>query len=123
MSRIVKEIRINGKELNALFDTGSLRSYLKHEFHPVGARRVPAIRVGLEGKTLDLDQRCDVTAAIEGLEFDLTAYLVEELGETEQGRIDAIIGALCMEERYMKLDPRNGTLDLSGLRRREFTEF
>ena len=37
--------------------------------------------------------------------------------------LDAIIGALTMERWEIKLDPRSGSLDLEGLRRREFTEF
>jgi len=37
-----------------------------------------------------------------GLEFDMTAYIVKELGETEHGPLDAIIGALTMEEWYIK---------------------
>jgi len=79
--------------------------------------------VGLGGKTRHLDERCDLTATIDGLEFDMTAYLVEELGETEHGALDAIIGALTMEEWVIKLDPRTGELDLSGLRKREFIEY
>jgi len=51
------------------------------------------------------------------------AYVVKDLGETEYGRLDAIVGALTMEEWYIKLDPRRGELDLSGLRKREFTEY
>jgi hypothetical protein len=53
----------------------------------------------------------------------MMAYVVKDLGETEYGRLDAIVGALTMEEWYIKLDPRGGELDLSGLRRREFTEY
>jgi hypothetical protein len=45
------------------------------------------------------------------------AYVVNDLGETEYGRLDAIVGALTMEEWYIKLDPRRGELDLSGLRK------
>jgi len=67
---------------------------------------------------MTLDERCDVTVRIDGLEFDMTAYIVSELGETEHGRLDAIIGALAMEEWYIKLDPQGGELDLSGLRKR-----
>jgi len=37
--------------------------------------------------------------------------------------LDALIGTLIMEQWEIKLDPRNGTLDLEGLRHREFTEF
>lgn len=53
----------------------------------------------------------------------MTAYVLPELGETEHGRLDAIIGALTMEEWYIKLDPQKGDLDLTGLRKREFTEY
>jgi hypothetical protein len=33
------------------------------------------------------------------------------------------VGALTMEEWYIKLDPQRGELDLSGLRKREFTKY
>ena len=123
MARIVKEIEVDGRTLKALFDTGSLRAYIKAEFRSPTARKVKPIMVGLGGETRHLDERCDLTATIDGLEFDMTAYIVEELGETEYGPLDAIIGALTMEEWVIKLDPRTGELDLSGLRKREFTEY
>ncbi len=123
MSRIVKEIGVEGRQLRALFDTGSLRSYVKAEFRPAATRRVSPITVGLGGTVRQLDERCDFTARIDGLEFDITAYVVEELGETEHGPLDLLVGALTMEEWYIKLDPQQGELDLSGLRRREFTEY
>ena len=123
MARIVKEIEAGGRTLRALFDSGSLRSYIKAELRPPTTRRVKPIMVGLGGEIRRLDERCDLTAAIDGLEFDLTAYIVEELGETEHGPLDAVVGALTMEEWYIKLDPRTGELDLSGLRKREFTEY
>lgn len=123
MSRIVKEIGVEGRQLRALFDTGSLRSYVKAEFRPPATRRVSPITVGLGGTVRQLDERCDFTARIDGLEFDMTAYVVEELGETEHGPLDLLVGALTMEEWYIKLDPQKGELDLSGLRRREFTEY
>ena len=123
MTRIVKEIEVGERALRALFDSGSLRSYIEAEFRPSTARKVKPITVGLGGEVCQLDERCDLTAAIDGLEFDMTAYIVEELGETEHGPLDAIVGALTMEEWYIKLDPRTGELDLSGLRKREFTEY
>lgn len=123
MSRIVQEIRIGERKVRALFDTGSLRSYIQADVQPPGRRKVPPITVALGGKTRRLSERCDLTAGIDGLEFDMTAYVVDELGETEHGPVDAIIGALTMEEWYIKLDPRTGGLDLSGMRKREFTEF
>lgn len=123
MARVVRDIQVGGKGLRALFDTGSLRSYVRAEFRPPSTRKVAPITVGLGGVVRRLDERCDLTARIDGLEFDMTAYIVDELGETEYGRLDAIIGALTMEEWYIKVDPRVGELDLSGLRKREFTEY
>lgn len=123
MARIVREIEVNGKILKALFDTGSLRSYILTKFRPKVVHKVEPIHVALGGNELILDRCCYIVARIEGLEFTFSAYLVDNLGETKEGPIDAIIGALCMEEWYIKLDPRTRELDLSHLRRREFTEF
>lgn len=123
MARIVKDIEVGGRVLRTLFDSGSLRSYIKAEFRSPNAWKVKPIMVGLGGETRRLDERCGLTATIDGLEFDVTPYIVEELGETEQGALDAMVGALTMEEWYIKLDPRTGELDLSGLRKREFTEY
>lgn len=123
MGRIVYDIDVNGKKLKALFDTGSLRSCIRNEFRPPTILKVSPLRVDIGGRRVTLEERCEMTAIIDGLEFDFTAYLIDEIGETEYGRVDAIIGALAMEEWWIKLDPRSKTLDLSGLRRREFTEF
>ena len=123
MSRIVKEIGVEGRQLRALFDSGSLRSYITVESRPSATRKGRPISVGLGGTVRQLDERCDFTAKIDDLEFDMTAYVVQELGETEHGRLDVLVGALTMEEWYIKLDPQKGELDLSGLRKGEFTEF
>ena len=48
---------------------------------------------------------------------------VLNLGRVDGGEIDALIGALTMEEWEISVNPKDGTLDLSGLKRREFTEF
>ena len=123
MGRIVQEVEVGGRSLRALFDTGSLRSYITAQFRVSTTRRVTPITVGLGGEVRQLDERCDVTVRINGLELDMTAYVVSQLGETEHGPLDAIIGALTMEEWYIKLDPQKAELDLSGLRKREFTEY
>lgn len=123
MGRIVRDIEIQGRPARALFDTGSQRSYIRADVAPPSSRAVPPLRVGLGGEFRQLDTRCDLTAKIDGLEFDMTAYVVDELGETEHGRLDAIVGALTMEEWWIKVDPQAGELDLAGLRGREFTEY
>ena len=123
MSRIVRQIEVEGKLLTALFDTGSLRSYVTSEASPGPNRKGRVITVGLGGQSRRLEDRCDFTALIDGLEMDVNAYVIPELGLIEQGRLDVIIGALTMEEWWIKLDPHNNELDLSGLRKGEFTEF
>jgi hypothetical protein len=58
------------------------------------------------------------------LTFDIEAHPVEELGNDEQGRrIDAIIGVLAMEKWVLTPNPKTGEIDLTALRKREFTEY
>jgi hypothetical protein len=45
------------------------------------------------------------------------------IADADGHELDAIIGALTMERWEIKLDRKSGSLDLEGLRRREFTEF
>jgi hypothetical protein len=45
------------------------------------------------------------------------------IGHADGQELDMFIGALTMERWEMKLYPKSLTLDLEGLRRREFTEF
>lgn len=123
MGRIVRDIEIEGRKARALFDSGSLRSYIRAEVRPSLSWRVVPVTVGLGGDVKILDEQCAVNGKIEGLDFSMTAYVVKEIGETEFGTLDAIVGALTMEEWYIKLDPKAGELDLTGLRRREFQEF
>jgi hypothetical protein len=124
MSRIVRQIEVEGRSLNAMFDTGAVRSYVTREAFPNTGliRRTIPVTVGLGGRERRLEERCDFAATVEGLDFDITAYVIDDSVETEFGRIDVIVGALTMEEWWIKLDPANNEMDLSMLRRREFTE-
>ena len=89
-------------------------AYGVHTRLPV-SQKVSPITVGLGGVVRRLDERCDLTATIDGLEFDMMAYVVKDLGETECGRLDAIVGALTMEEWYTKLDPRRSSPSIEVL--------
>lgn len=125
MGRIIKEIEIEGQAAIALFDTGASTSYVRRDLiADVPKRTLPEpYRVGLGGKTLEIREVCLVIARIEGLSFDTEAVPVDELGKVDGRDLDAIIGVLAMERWEIRLDPKTGTLDLDGLRRREFTEF
>ncbi|MFQ6041127.1 MAG: hypothetical protein ACE5PV_09755 [Candidatus Poribacteria bacterium] len=124
MARTFKDIQIDGKNVFALFDTGSVRSYIRKEFaSPVRQRTIP-FTVSLGGGTFEINESCLLNCAIEGLQFDVKAHPLEKIGTDEKGRrIDAIIGATTMEEWGFILNPRTGSIDLTVLRKREFTEF
>ena len=66
---------------------------------------------------------CCIQGSIEGLEFHTEAIPIDEIGHVDGKKINVIIGALRMEEWEIIPNPREGTLDLTGLNRREFTEF
>jgi len=60
---------------------------------------------------------------IEGYGFDTYVIPIDDLGSIDGKVIDAIIGAETMEGWEIISNPKDGTLDLSGLKRREFTEY
>ena len=125
MSRILKQIEIEGKPAIALFDTGAYHSYVRRELLAgVPIRTLPKpYHVGLGGRDIEVKEACVAIGAIEGLSFDAEVVPVDELGKADGHVLDVIIGALLMEKWEIRLDPKSGALDLDGLRRREFTEF
>jgi len=123
--RIVKEIEIEGKHAKALFDTGSLHTYVLRDFLesvPIRSLGEP-YRVALGGRVIEVREYCAVEGKIEGYAFDTKIVPVDNLRRVDGSKIDAVLGALTMAEWEMRVNPKNGTLDLSGLKRREFTEF
>ena len=87
-------------------------------------RQVPVpYRVAIDGEAIEVKESCIIVGRIEGYGFDTKATPINELGEVDGKVLDAIIGAETMEGWEIKLDPRNDTLDLDGLKRREFTEY
>jgi hypothetical protein len=124
MARTFKNIQVEGKEAFVLFDTGSLRSYVRKEFASEVRRKTIPFKVGLGGFSFEIDESCLLNCEIEGLGFDIEAHPIKELGTDERGRrIDAVIGAIGMEKWGLIPDPRTGSIDLTLLRKREFIEF
>jgi len=125
MGRIIKQIEIEGQPASALFDTGATYSYVREPF----VREVPRkkmrrpVRVGLGGRDIQIRELCFVAGKIEGLDFLAEAVPIPEIGHADGQDLDALIGARTMEQWQIRLDPAAGTLDLEGLRKREFTEF
>ena len=123
--RIVKKVEIEGQETTALFDTSALHTYIvRFLLKEVPLRQVlEPYRVALGGKRIEVKQYCSVNGKIEGFGFHTAAIPVDEIGKINGQTINVLIGALTMEEWEIIPNPKDGTLDLSGLKRREFTEF
>ncbi|MEW5692378.1 MAG: hypothetical protein AB1765_03680 [Candidatus Hydrogenedentota bacterium] len=123
--RIVKEIEIEGKKAIALFDTGSMHTYVVSQLLEGVAIRClsETYKVALGGRIVEVKEYCAIEGRIEGLVFHTEAIPIDELGRVDGKKIDILIGALTMEEWEIIPNPKDATLDLSGLKRREFTEF
>jgi len=124
MTRIIKDITIEGYKLRALFDTGSARNYILKKI----VKKAPRIKVkpyviGIGGKTVTVNEECIVKGEIDGLEFTMKAVPLDEIGTINGQEIETIIGATAMEEWEIRIDLAKAELDLSGLRRREFIEY
>jgi len=123
--RIVKRIEIEGKPATALFDTGSMHTYVaRWLLEGVSVRTLSRpYTVALGGRTIEVTEHVSAQGKIEGLEFHTEVIPIDTLGRIDGKEIDVLIGALTMEEWEIIPNPKQGTLDLSGLKRREFTEF
>jgi hypothetical protein len=125
MARIINTIEIEDQPAVALFDTGTVYTYVCAALVRGVPKRtmVPPARVGLGGEEIEIREYCILQGKIEGLPFLTDAVSVEKIGRADGHELDALIGARTMEQWEIRLDPRTGALDLEGLRRREFTEF
>jgi len=126
MARIIKTIEIEEVPAVALFDTGALYTYVSSSLAQDAPRikmPSPSPRVAIGGRTVEIRELCLIKGKIEGLGFATDAVPIDELGKVDGYDLDVLIGARTMEQWEIKLDLRTGTLDLDGLRRREFTEY
>jgi hypothetical protein len=125
MARIIKTIEIEGLQAVALFDTGAIYTYVRSPFVQETPRRamIPPARVALGGRDIEIRELHFIQGKIEDLDFLADAVPVEDIGVADGHELDVIIGSLTMERWEIRLDPKTGELDLTGLRRREFTEF
>jgi len=127
MSRVIKTIEIEGQPVKALFDTGAFHTYVLRKYlEAVPDRLVPVTKpyeVALGGETIQIRERALVNGKIEGLDFDTSVVPVESLGKANGHDLDAIIGAITLEAWEITVNPKDGSLGLEGLKRREFTEY
>lgn len=127
MSRVIKTIEIEGQPAKALFDTGAFHTYVLRSYvEGIPNRLVPVTRpyeVSLGGETFEVREQAVVNGKIEGLDFDAMVVPVDTLGKANGHELEVIIGAITMEAWETTVNPKDGSLGLEGLRRREFTEY
>ena len=124
MGRIIKTIEIEGRPV-ALFDTGATYTCVCSPLLR-GAPRMKIkrpVRVTLGGQNIEIKALCFFEGKIEGLDFFADAVPVRKLGHADGHKLEVIIGARTMEQWELRLDPKSGTVNLEGLKRREFTEY
>ncbi|MBM4045155.1 MAG: hypothetical protein FJ279_08575 [Planctomycetes bacterium] len=125
MSRIIKKIEIEGQPAWALFDTGAVYTYVRASLvqRSPGRPVSKPVRVALGGREIEIRELRLTEGKIEGLDFVAPSVPVTVLGRADGRELDAIVGSLTMEQWEIRLDPKAGTLDLEGLRRRELIEY
>jgi hypothetical protein len=127
MSRVIKTIEIEGQPAKALFDTGAFHTYVLRSYVENIPNRLVPVRAPYEvspgGETFEVREQALINGTIEGLGFDTIVVPVESLGKANGHNLDAIIGAITMEAWEITVNPKDGSLGLEGLKRREFTEY
>lgn len=131
MGYIIKEIKFENKQKAlALFDSGSMFTYILHSAIPKNTITIPIekeITARLAGDVHKLKSVCLIKGYINGYEFLFHAYPIDKIGTInfngKKVEIEIIIGAPSMEEWEISLDMKKQELDLSGLKRRDFTSF
>jgi hypothetical protein len=125
MSRVIKTIEIEGQPVKALFDTGAFHSYVLRKYVTDSPTQTVAkpYEVALGGETFEVREHALVNGKIEGLDFNTMVMPINSLGKANGHDLDAIIGASTMNPWEITVNPKDGSLGLEGLRRREFTEY
>ncbi|MEW6482155.1 MAG: hypothetical protein AB1397_04055 [bacterium] len=127
MGRIYDSVEVNGKQLNTLFDSGAIRSYIiRRSVEEIGLKvemLKDAFEVGLSGRTRKIKECCVIQGNIKDHPFNLISWVVEELGQDEKGReIELLFGATDMQVWNIHIDLEKERLDLSRFRK-EFIEY
>ena len=128
MSQALREVRLGGKTVWALFDSGASRSYVVRRAIPRGTPRGrdPLARtVGLGGRERRIREWRALIAEADECSFSFKAYVLDSIRPGEGRPIELIIGAPVMEEFEISLRPKRGRLvpDLRRLRRGAFVDF
>jgi hypothetical protein len=125
MGRIRQMIKVDGRDVWTLFDSGARNTYIIPE---VAAQLVTTTLprptyTKLGGETKVSTQAAVLVGEIEGKPFHTEAMVVDNIGNDEEERpIEVLFGALAMQQWGIRLIPEEERLDLSHYPA-EFTEF
>lgn len=125
MGRVIKNLELDGEKIKALFDTGSERSYIREDVIPKAVRcqDIEPFDTQFGGKKHRIDRACIVEPEAEKGKFYFTANPVDRIGKAGDVELDLVVGATAMEEWDIEVYPKKKELGLTGLEKREFTEF
>lgn len=124
MSRIFREMEVNGVRYWTLFDSGARGSYVTRSVseHLPGGTLRKSVERRLGGYTFSIDRVCTLIGSVEDYEISTVAMVVDHLFPDEHGRgIEIIIGAEAMELWGIGMDMANRRLDFTHYAR-EATE-
>jgi hypothetical protein len=125
MGRIKTEIEVDGRRCWTLFDTGARNTYVTREVASL-LGTFPALqplRTALGGSIRESTVIAVLQAKIEGHPISTHAYVLDNIGNDEQGKpIDILFGALAMQQWGIRPVPDEERLDLTHYPH-EFVEF
>jgi hypothetical protein len=124
MGRIRREIQVDGLGFWVLFDSGARNTYVVPDVAKLLATRpVPPRQAALGGRRHPILEACMLIGSVEGRAIDTDAYVIDMLGEDEEGReIQVLFGALAMQKWGIRLVPEEERVDWSHYPQ-EFVEF
>jgi len=130
MGYIVKELKHNNKTLIALFDSGSVFTYVKESSLPKDTFFVPItpIKVRLAGEKHTITKMCSIEVSIDKYKFSFLAYPLKLIGKivfnNKEIDIDLLISVIVMEQWDIGIDPKNQKLlFFNGIKKRDFISF
>jgi hypothetical protein len=118
-------IRVDGRDVWTLFDSGARNTYVVPEVAALLATtKLPRpTHTRLGGETKVSTVAAVLVGEIEGRTFHTEAMVIDRIGTDEDGNtVEILFGALAMQQWGIRLVPETETLDLSHFPS-EFLEF
>jgi hypothetical protein len=125
MGRVRQNIKVKKRLCWTLFDTGARNTYVNRDVAKLlVTSKVPKPwRVALGGAERQVKEKAFLEATIDGRFLDTQAYVLDNIGEDEEGKpIEILFGALAMQQWGIRVVPAEERLDLTHFTK-EFVEY